>query len=158
MESKLDKLDRQILELIRNDARIPFLEVARECGVSGAAIHQRVNKLTELGIIKGAQYVIDPAKVGYETCAFVMLYLQDPSRSNEVLEVIEKIPEIVECHQTTGHFDIFMKVYARNNMHLHEIIRDRLQPLGLARTETIICFNNIVDRALPIENFNEEPE
>ena len=69
----LDLLDRRILKLISEDARIPFLEVARACNVSGAAIHQRIQKLTALGVLKGSQFIIDPEKVGYETCAYIAL-------------------------------------------------------------------------------------
>ena len=104
----LDYLDRQILKLISQDARIPFLEVARACNVSGAAIHQRVAKLTNLGIIKGSQFIIDPEKIGYETCAYVGLYLKNPEQFDHVVDELRKIPEVVECHYTTGGMDMFM--------------------------------------------------
>mgnify|MGYP000072073315 CR=1 FL=1 len=116
----LDKLDRKILGLIAEDARIPFLEVARSCNVSGAAIHQRIQKLTNLGILKGSRFIIDPEKVGYETCAYIGLYLQNPAKFDDVVDELRKIPEVVECHYTTGGFDMFIKIYARNNHHLHE--------------------------------------
>ena len=82
----LDLLDKKILRLIAGDARIPFLEVARSCNVSGAAIHQRIQKLTNLGILKGSQFIIDPEKVGYETCAYIGLYLQNPASFDDVVE------------------------------------------------------------------------
>ena len=92
----LDLLDKKILRLIAGDARIPFLEVARSCNVSGAAIHQRIQKLTNLGILKGSQFIIDPEKVGYETCAYIGLYLQNPASFDDVVEELRKIPEVVE--------------------------------------------------------------
>ena len=147
---RLDKLDKQILRLIAEDARIPFLEVARACNVSGAAIRQRIQKLTQWGILKGSQFVIDPEKIGYETCAYIGLNLRNPERFDEVVEALKKIPEVVECHYTTGDFDMFIKIYALNNHHLLNIIHDKLQPLGLARSETIISFNSAIDRQLPI--------
>lgn len=147
---KLDKLDRLILKMIAEDARVPFLEVARVCNVSGAAIHQRVQKLTSLGIIKGSQYVIDPEKIGYDTCAYIGLNLKNPAAFDAVVEELKKIPEVVECHYTTGNYDMFIKIYAVNNHHLLDIIHDKLQPLGLARSETIISFNSAFDRQLPI--------
>lgn len=147
---KLDKLDRLILKMIAEDARVPFLEVARVCNVSGAAIHQRVQKLTSLGIIKGSQYVIDPEKIGYDTCAYIGLNLKNPATFDAVVEELKKIPEVVECHYTTGNYDMFIKIYAVNNHHLLDIIHDKLQPLGLARSETIISFNSAIDRQLPI--------
>ena len=96
----LDLLDKKILRLIAEDARIPFLEVARSCNVSGAAIHQRIQKLTNLGILKGSRFIIDPEKVGYETCAYIGLYLQNPAKFDDVVDELRKIPEVVECHYT----------------------------------------------------------
>ncbi len=154
---QLDSLDEQILQLIADNARIPFLEVARACNVSGAAIHQRIQKLSNLGIIKGSEFVIDPEKVGYETCAYIGLYLKDPSLFDSVTESLKKIPEVVECHFTTGQYDMFIKIYAKNNHHLLNIIHDKLQPLGLSRSETIISFHEAIRRQLPIEDLaNEE--
>ena len=93
---QLDALDEQILKLIAGNARIPFLEVARACNVSGAAIHQRIQKLTNLGILKGSEYVIDPEKIGYETCAYIGIYLKDPESFDSVTKALEAIPEVVE--------------------------------------------------------------
>ena len=151
----LDSSDRRILKLISQDARIPFLEVARACNVSGAAIHQRVAKLTNLGIIKGSQFVIDPEKIGYETCAYMGLFLKEPEKFDQVVEELKKIPEVVECHYTTGGFDMFIKIYAVNNHHLLEIIHDKLQPLGLSRSETIISFNAAIDRQLSLKDIQQ---
>lgn len=152
----LDSLDKKILKLIAKDARIPFLEVARLCNVSGAAIHQRIQKLTNLGVLKGSQFIIDPEMLGYETCAYIGLYLQNHATFDDVVEELKKIPEVVECHYTTGGFDMFIKLYARNNHHLLNVIHDKLQPLGLSRSETIISFNAIIDRQLPISELPVE--
>ena len=149
----LDQLDKKILRLIADDARIPFLEVARECNVSGAAIHQRIQKLTNLGILKGSQFVIDPEKIGYETCAYMGLNLKNPENFDDVVEALEKIPEIVECHYTTGEYDLFIKLYAYNNHHLLTIIHDKLQALGLSRSVSLISYNAVIDRPLPVGNF-----
>ena len=139
--------------MIAEDARVPFLEVARECNVSGAAIHQRIQKLTNLGVIKGSQFIIDPEKIGYETCAYVGLFLKDPGTFDVVVEELKKIPEVVECHYTTGGYDLFIKIYARNNHDLLNLIHDKLQPLGLSRSETIVAFNAAIHRQLPIQEF-----
>jgi len=149
---KIDQLDQQILRLVSEDARIPFLEVARDCNVSGAAIHQRIQKLKSLGILKGSQFVIDPEKIGYETCAYIGLNLKNPENFDAVVEELKKIPEVVECHYTTGNFDMFIKLYARNNHHLLDIIHDKLQPLGLSSSETLISFNSAFERVLPIKD------
>lgn len=161
----LDLLDKKILRLIAEDARIPFLEVARSCNVSGAAIHQRIQKLTNLGILKGSRFIIDPEKVGYETCAYIGLYLQNPAKFDDVVDELRKIPEVVECHYTTGGFDMFIKIYARNNHHLLNVIHDKLQPLGLSRSETVISFNAAINHQVPIDDIpldddddDDEPE
>ena len=146
----LDQLDKKILNLVADNARLPFLEVARMCNVSGAAIHQRIAKMTKMGLIKGSKYVIDPEKLGYETCAYVGLYLKDPATFDDVVEKLRKIPEVTECHYTTGGYDMFIKLYARNNHDLLNIIHDRLQPLGLSRSETIVSFNEVIKRQLPV--------
>lgn len=146
----LDSLDKKILKLIAEDARIPFLEVARSCNVSGAAIHQRIQKLNNMGVLKSSQFIIDPEKIGYETCAYMGINLKHPENFDKVVESLRQIPEVVECHYTTGDYDIFIKIYAFNNHHLLNIIHDRLQPLGLSRSETIISFNSAFKRQLPI--------
>lgn len=155
----LDLLDKKILNLVADNARMPFLEVARICNVSGAAIHQRIAKMTKMGLIKGSKYVIDPEKLGYETCAYVGLYLKDPATFDDVVEKLRMIPEVTECHYTTGGYDMFIKLYARTNHDLLNIIHDRLQPLGLSRSETIVSFNAVIDRQLPVpEDIIEDDE
>lgn len=158
MAHRLDALDKKILELVIADARIPFLEVARACNVSGAAIHQRIQKLTNIGILKGSQFNIDPEKIGYETCAFIGLYLKDPEKFDDVVEELRKIPEVVECHYTTGGYDMFIKLYAYNNHHLLNVIHDKLQPLGLSRSETIISFNEAIDRPITIVDRKDDDD
>lgn len=154
----LDSLDKKILRFIAEDARIPFLEVARSCNVSGAAIHQRIRKLNSLGVLKGSQFIIDPEKIGYETCAYIGLNLRNPEDFDKAVEALRNIPEVVECHYTTGDYDMFIKIYAFNNHHLLNIIHDRLQPLGLSRSETIISFNSAFDRQLPIVDIPVDDE
>lgn len=153
---QLDRLDEQILQMIASNARIPFLEVARACNVSGAAIHQRIQKLTNLGILKGSEYVIDPEKIGYEACAYIGIFLKDPSDFDRVSKALEEILEVVECHFTTGQYDMFIKIYAKNNNHLLSIIHDKLQPLGLARTESLISFHESIKRQMPIVDLDFE--
>lgn len=155
---KLDRLDKLILKLIAADARIPFLEVARACDVSGAAIHQRIQKLTNLGILKGSQFIIDPEKIGYETCAFIGLNLKNPEDFDRVVEELKKIPEVTECHYTTGNFDMFIKIYAQNNHHLLTIIHDKLQPLGLSSSQTLISFHSAFEHQLPVVDMVDSTE
>jgi Lrp/AsnC family transcriptional regulator for asnA, asnC and gidA len=147
----LDSLDIKILQMLASNARKPFLEIARECNVSGAAIHQRIAKLTTLGVIKGSECLIEPSAVGYDTCAYIGFFLKEPDQFNFVVEELKKIPEVVECHFTTGQYDMFIKLLARNNDHLLHLIHTRLQPLGLARTESLISFKEVFKRQVPID-------
>ncbi|MDD3471138.1 MAG: AsnC family transcriptional regulator [Bacteroidales bacterium] len=153
----LDELDEKILRAIVENARTPFLEIARECNVSGAAIHQRVQKLTNLGVIKGSEFLVDAEKLGYETCAFVGLFLTSPSTFDHVVQELEKIPEVVECYYTTGQYDLLIKVFAKNNKDLLRIIHNELQPLGLARTETLISFKDAFRKKFPINFISPYP-
>ena len=147
---RIDNLDRQILEIISQNARIPFKDVAAECGVSRAAIHQRVQRLIDLGVIVGSGYHVNPKSLGYRTCTYVGIKLEKGSMYKSVVAELQKIPEIVECHFTTGKYDMFIKIYAKNNHHLLSVIHDKLQPLGLARTETLISFHEAIKRQMPI--------
>lgn len=148
--SQLDKLDVKILQMMADNARKPFLEIARECGVSGAAVHQRIGKLQSAGVIKGSEVLLEPSAIGYETCAYMGFFLKDPSSFEDVVKKLSEIPEVVECHFTTGQYDLFVKIYARNNEHLLHLIHDKLQNLGLSRTESLISFKEVFKRPLPI--------
>lgn len=148
----LDDLDLAILRALSANARMPYLEIARECGVSGASIHQRIQRLTTLGIIQGTETRIDPASVGYETCAYMGFFLNDPAKFDHVIEKLKEIPEVVECHFTTGKYDLFIKIHAQNNEHLLNLIHTKFQQLGMARTETLISFKQVFHRSLPIES------
>jgi Lrp/AsnC family transcriptional regulator for asnA, asnC and gidA len=152
----IDAVDQKILSYLVKNARMPFLEIARECGVSGAAIHQRIQKLTAMGVLKGSQFLIDPEKVGYETCAFIGLHLKNPETFDTVVEQLKEMPEVVECHYTTGNYDLFIKVYAKNNHHLLTFVHDKLQPLGVARSESLISFHAPITRQLPINSMLED--
>ena len=145
-----DTLDLNILRYLSENARKPSLEIARECGVSGAAIHQRIQRLSANGVLRGAESIIDPSALGYETCAYVGIFLRDPSQFQSVVDALKQIPEVVECHFTTGQYDIFIKLYARNNDHLLHLLQNQIQALGLARTETLVSFKQIFKRQIPI--------
>jgi Lrp/AsnC family transcriptional regulator, regulator for asnA, asnC and gidA len=148
---QIDSLDRKILSIIKKNARTPFLEVGRACDVSGAAVHQRVQRLIKEGVITGAEFILDPNKVGYHTCAYMGIFLEKASLFKDVARLLEQIPEIVECHYTTGNYSIFIKIYARNNDHLRKILTDNLQAIsGISRTETFISLEESFKRQLPV--------
>ena len=148
----IDELDEKILKLITKNARIPFLEVARECGVSGAAIHQRVQRLLNIGVVTGSEFIVSPQKLGYNTCAYMGIYLEKARFHNQVAEALRNIPEVVECHYTTGQYAIFVKIQTKTNKHLKQIIDHELQDIeGIARTETFISLEMDFKRQVPIK-------
>lgn len=150
-DSQIDSLDKKIISSLTKNARIPFLEVARECNVSGAAIHQRVQRLTKLGILSGSQFTIDPRKLGYHTCAYIGVFLDNAALFSNVSDRLLKVAEITQCHYTTGQYAMFIKVYARNNEHLRNVLANKIQSIdGIMRTETFISLDVMVDRQLPI--------
>jgi Lrp/AsnC family transcriptional regulator, regulator for asnA, asnC and gidA len=144
---KIDSIDRRILRLLSEKGRISFLEVARECGMSGAAIHQRVAKLEQLGIITGYTVKLSAENLGFSTCAYVGVFLEKAIMYHAVVKELERISEIVECHYTTGNYAIFLKLYCRNNQHLMEILNGRIQTIpGVASTETFISLEHGIMR------------
>ena len=154
---QLDELDEKILKLIIGNARMPFLEVARECNVSGAAIHQRIQKLTNLGVIKGSEFIVDNTKVGYETCAYMGLFLKSPGQFPSVTEALLQIPEVVECHFTTGPYTMLIKLYACDNAHLMELLNNKLQEIpGVISTETLISLEQSIKKEIPIRKDADE--
>lgn len=149
--SQLDILDQKILEIISNNARIPFKDVATVCGVSRAAIHQRVQRLVEAGVVLGSGYYVNPKSLGYSTCTYVGIKLERGSMYKEVAAQLEKIPEIVECHFTTGPYTLLVKLYSHDNEHLMELLNDRIQEIaGVISTETLISLEQKINRTVPI--------
>lgn len=150
---KIDDLDRQILSIISQNARIPFKDVAAECGVSRAAIHQRVQRLIDLGVIVGSGYFMNPKSLGFHTCTYVGIKLEKGSLYKSVVEEFLKIPEIIECHYTTGSYTMLIKLYARDNEHLMELLNHKMQSIpGVVATETLISLEQSIKKAIPIRS------
>jgi Transcriptional regulators len=148
---KIDNLDRQILNIISRNARIPFKEVAEECNVSRAAIHQRVQRMTEMEVVTGSGYHINPKVFGYNTCTYIGVKLERGSMYKDVVPEFEKIPEIVECHFTTGPYTLMLKLYARDNEQLMELLNTKIQEIpGVTATETLISLRQSFNREIPI--------
>jgi Lrp/AsnC family transcriptional regulator, regulator for asnA, asnC and gidA len=148
---QIDNLDRKILDIITKNARVPYLEVARECNVSGAAIHQRVQRLIRLGVIKGSEFKVDPVMVGFRTCAYIGIFLDHPGNYKDVVNNLREIPEVIECHYTTGNYSLFIKVYTEDNEHLRIVLTDKIQTIaGVVRTETLISLEESINRQIPM--------
>ena len=148
---KIDSLDKKILEIITRNARIPFKDVATECGVSRAAIHQRVQRLVDIGVITGSGYHVNPVMLGYSTCTYVGITLERGSMYKDVVECLRHIPEVVECHFTTGPYTMLVKLYARDNEQLMHLLNGRLQDIpGVVATETLISLEQSIKRDIPV--------
>ncbi|MCI5559897.1 MAG: Lrp/AsnC ligand binding domain-containing protein [Phocaeicola sp.] len=148
---KIDKLDKQILQIISQNARIPFKDVAAECGVSRAAIHQRVQRLIDMGVITGSGYHVNPKSLGYNTCTYVGVTLERGSMYKATVAELQKIPEVVECHFTTGPYTMLIKLYSVDNEHLKELLNSRIQEIpGVISTETLISLEESIKKVTPI--------
>ncbi|MBT9188216.1 MULTISPECIES: Lrp/AsnC ligand binding domain-containing protein [Zobellia] len=148
---KIDGIDKKILRYLMEDARKPILEIARNIGISGAAIHQRLRKLESSGLLSGSKFIINPKIMGYHTMAYIGIYL-DKAMSNPVaVKQLEKIPEVLECHYTTGNWSILIKVLCRDNEHLMHVLNKEIQQIeGVSRTETFISLAQQIDRQIQI--------
>lgn len=143
----LDAIDRKILKFLVKNARMPYLEIARECGISGAAIHQRIKKLEDTGVVLGSRMIVNPKMLGFDVCAFVNLRIQDPIMGSSVAEKIKHIPEVVECHFITGEYSAMVKLYCVDNEHLmHTIFDNILRIPGITSTQTYISLNELFSR------------
>jgi len=149
---KIDQLDRKILQIITKNARMPFKDVAEECGVSRAAIHQRVQRLIDIDVITGSGYTVNPKMLGFQMCAYIGITLERGSMYKEVVSELEKIQEIVESQYTLGSYTILIKLYAKNDEHLMELLNGKIQEIpGVATTETLTSLDQRIKRTIPIE-------
>ena len=149
---KIDNLDRQILRIIIHNARIPSKDVALACGVSRAAVHQRIQRLIELGVITGSGYHVNSKSMGFATCTYIGVNLERGAMYRDVVPELEKIPEVVECHFTTGPYTMLVKLFARDNEHLMDLLNNKIQRIpGVTGTETLISLDHSIHREIPIE-------
>ena len=153
MLTRIDRLDRKILEIIMSNARIASKDIAAVCNVSRAAIHQRIQRMIEMGVIIGSGYRVNPKTLGYATCTFVGVNLERGALYRDVVPELEKIPEVIDCHFTTGPYTILLKVFARDNEHLMKLLNDKIQHIpGVTGTETMISLDHSIERELPVNS------
>lgn len=148
---EIDGIDKEILRALMSDARTPILEISRKIGISGAAIHQRLRKLEKSGIISGSKFIINPKVLGYKTMAFIGIYLDKAMSNPEAVKQLQKIPEVLECHYTTGNWSVFIKILCKDNEHLMHLLNKDIQSIkGVSRTETFISLNQQIDRQIEL--------
>lgn len=148
---KIDGIDRRVIRHLMEDARKPILEIARDIGISGAAIHQRLRKLESSGLLLSSELIINPKILGYTTTAYVGIFLDKATANPRVVKELENIPEVLECHYTTGDWSIFIKVLCRDNEHLMQMLSKKIQHIeGISRTTTFISLHQQIDRQIQI--------
>ena len=151
LQIEIDGIDKEILRDLMDDARKPILQIANKIGISGAAIHQRLRKLENAGVISGSKFVVDTKVLGYSTMAFIGIYLEKASSNPEVVKELKKIPEVLECHYTTGNWSILIKIICRDNEHLMQLLNQKIQPIdGVSRTETFISLEQQIERQIQL--------
>ncbi len=149
----IDDLDKKILTIITHNARIAFKDVAEQCGVSRAAVHQRVQRMFDIGVIIGSGYQVNPKMLGYNLCVYVGLTLERGHMYRQVCAELDKIPEIVESQFTLGAYSMLIKLYARDDKHLMHLLNTKIQAIpGIANTETLTTLDESINRTLPIDN------
>lgn len=147
----IDGIDKKILRALMEDARTPILEIARLVGISGAAIHQRLKKLEKSGLLTGSKFIINPKVLGYTTMAFVGVYLDKAASNLDAVKQLKRIPEVIECHYTTGHWSVFVKILSKDNEHLMHLLNTQIQTIkGVSRTETFISLQEQINRQIKI--------
>ena len=150
-KTDLDPLDYKILKILVEDANLPYTEIGQRLDVSGGTVHVRMKKMESLGIVKGAQLLIDYSKIGWDITAFLGIYLDKSSLYEDVAKQLEAIPEVVNIHYTTGIYSIFAKIICRDTQHLREVLHDKIQRVtGIQRTETFISLEESLIRNTPL--------
>jgi len=151
LQIEIDGIDKEILRDLMEDARKPILQIANKVGISGAAIHQRLRKLEQAGVIAGSKFIVNAKVLGYSTMAFIGIYLDKAASNPEAVKELGKIPEVLECHYTTGNWSILIKVICRDNEHLMQLLNKRIQPIaGVSRTETFISLQQQIERQIQL--------
>ena len=150
-EVQLDGIDKLILKRLMTDARSPVNSIAKEVGISGTAVHQRLKKLEKSNLIAGSQVLIDPKVLGYKTLAFIGIYLDRALRNQEAVRQLKKVPEVIECHYTTGKWSVLIKILCRDNEHLMQVLNTKVQSIeGISRTETYISLDQQIQRQIDL--------
>lgn len=145
----LDSTDKKILKYLIKDARIKVVDIASFIGVTSAAIHQRIGKIKRSGLIKGFTLRLDEKKIGYNTCAFVGVFLDKNSQYHEIIEKLKRIEEVVEAHYTTGEYGLFVKLYTKDNDHLMKVLNGKIKKIKeVTRTETFISLEEPISRCI----------
>jgi len=135
----MDRYDTKILRRLEEDGRVAFSTIAAELGISNTMVHQRVNKMTSLGILKGIKPVLDEKRMGFDWAAFTGLTLEKDYDTQRIITALKTIPEITECYFITGSYTLYLRIIAKSNEHMRSILYDKIDNIpGVAKTNSII--------------------
>jgi|TARA_B100000959_G_scaffold171269_1_gene179363 Lrp/AsnC family transcriptional regulator for asnA, asnC and gidA len=143
-ELKMDDIDHKILDLLVEDTRIPFTDIAKKLYISAGTVHIRVKKMEKIGIIKGSSLILDWKKLGYTFTAYVGLLINNSSQIKYIIEKLKKIPNITVAHVTSGRFNIYLKIRAKSTTHAKNIIFSLDEIEGVYRTESMISLEESI--------------
>jgi Lrp/AsnC family transcriptional regulator for asnA, asnC and gidA len=147
----IDGIDKIILKELVSDARTPINKIALKAGISGAAVHQRIKKLEVSSLISGSHIELNPKALGYKTMAFIGIYLDKAMNNLTAVNKLKEIPEVLECHYTTGNWSVFVKILCKDNQHLMSLLNNHIQKIsGISRTETFISLDQQIFRQIAI--------
>lgn len=151
MKENIDETDYKILRILLDDAKLSYQEIGEKVSLSQGAVHARVKKLENSGIILGSSIKIDVKRLGWDISAFLGIYLDKPEHYHEAKKMLMDIPEVVGINYTTGNYSMFIKLVCRDTGHLRDVLSDKIQKLpGVQRTETIISLDESLNRAAPL--------
>ncbi len=146
----LDSVDKEIIYMLMDNAKTSLAHISKNVGISTTAVHQRIKKLEQAGVIENSISFLNPKKIGYKVVSYIGVFLDQPSHYHDAIKALQNVNEVVEAHYTTGNYTIFLKVLCRDNDHLMEIL-NKLQKLkGVTRTETIISLEQSINRQLKV--------
>jgi len=156
MNYQIDNTDRQIMEILLQNARTPYTEIAEKLIVSPGTIHVRMKKLENMGVVQGTELIVDPKKLGLDLTAFIGVFLKESVQYRDVVSRLSVIEEIVEAYYTTGGYSIFLKIICSNTDHLRQVLNEKIQKVkGIQRTETMISLEQSIRRKLPLKANSE---
>ncbi|SNV50238.1 Regulatory protein AsnC [Chryseobacterium taklimakanense] len=150
VDYQLDAIDKEIIYMLMDNAKTSLAHISKNVGISTTAVHQRIKKLEQAGVIENSISFLNPRKIGYKVVSYIGVFLDQPSHYQEAVKALKDVNEVVEAHYTTGNYTIFLKVLCRDNDHLMQIL-NKLQKLkGVTRTETFISLEQSINRQLKV--------
>ena len=147
---KLDAIDKKIIYMLMDNAKTSLAHISKNIGISTTAVHQRIKKLENAGVIENSVSFLNPRKIGYKVVSYIGVFMDQPSHFQDLIKSLNEINEIVEAHYTTGNYTVFLKVLCIDNDHLMQFLSKIQKQKGVIRTETFISLEQGIYRQLKV--------